>query len=177
MLMRTDPFRDLDRLTQQVFGTPARPAAMPIDAYRHAEEFVVELDLPGEELDSFKATAQKYTLETLHQKLILLMTAVEEIRHSSQPRLALETSFLKIIEAGNVVAVTTLLGQLEQLLGREPAAAAVPAQPPAAPPASAPSPQPAAASPASPPSPPSDNGTSRRAIRLVGPRPSRAARD
>ena len=34
MLMRTDPFRDLDRLTQQVFGTPARPAAMPIDAYR-----------------------------------------------------------------------------------------------------------------------------------------------
>ena len=34
MLMRTDPFRDLDRLTQQVFGTAARPAAMPIDAYR-----------------------------------------------------------------------------------------------------------------------------------------------
>ena len=122
------------------------------------------LDLPGEELDSFKATAQKYTLETLHQKLILLMTAVEEIRHSSQPRLALETSFLKIIEAGNVVAVTTLLGQLEQLLGREPAAAAVPAQPPAAPPASAPSPQPAAASPASPPSPPSPPpGTPRQA--------------
>ena len=26
MLMRTDPFRDLDRLAQQVLGTPARPA-------------------------------------------------------------------------------------------------------------------------------------------------------
>jgi len=34
MLMRTDPFRELDRLTQQVLGTAARPAAMPMDAYR-----------------------------------------------------------------------------------------------------------------------------------------------
>jgi HSP20 family protein len=47
MLMRTDPFRELDRLTQQVFGTQARPAAMPMDAWREGEEFVVELDLPG----------------------------------------------------------------------------------------------------------------------------------
>lgn len=46
-LVRTDPFRDLDRLTQQVFGTTARPAAMPIDAYRRDDVFVVRLDLPG----------------------------------------------------------------------------------------------------------------------------------
>ena len=47
MLMRTDPFRELDRLTQQVFGTQGRPAAMPMDAWREGDEFVVELDLPG----------------------------------------------------------------------------------------------------------------------------------
>lgn len=50
MLMRTDPFRDLDRLTQQVFGTTgtlARPAVMPMDAWREGDMFVVELDLPG----------------------------------------------------------------------------------------------------------------------------------
>jgi len=47
MLMRTDPFRELDRLTQQVFGTPARPAVMPMDAWREGEEFIVEFDLPG----------------------------------------------------------------------------------------------------------------------------------
>ncbi|WP_278184329.1 Hsp20/alpha crystallin family protein [Mycobacterium kubicae] len=47
MLMRTDPFRDLDRFTQQVFGTAARPAAMPMDAWREGEEFIVEFDLPG----------------------------------------------------------------------------------------------------------------------------------
>src|ERR1700739_1131431 len=52
MLMRTDPFRNLDRLTQQVFGTPARPAVMPIDAWREDDRFFVELDLPGIDPDS-----------------------------------------------------------------------------------------------------------------------------
>jgi HSP20 family protein len=51
MLMRTDPFRELDRLTQQVFGNAAgtwsRPTAMPMDAYRAGDEFVVAFDLPG----------------------------------------------------------------------------------------------------------------------------------
>ncbi len=50
MLMRTDPFRELDRLTQQLFGangTTTRPAVMPMDAYRAADQFVVHFDLPG----------------------------------------------------------------------------------------------------------------------------------
>ncbi|GAA1294392.1 Hsp20/alpha crystallin family protein [Pseudonocardia aurantiaca] len=51
MLMRTDPFRELDRLTQQVFGTTpgtwSRPTMMPMDAYRAGDEFVVAFDLPG----------------------------------------------------------------------------------------------------------------------------------
>ncbi|MFS0732918.1 Hsp20/alpha crystallin family protein [Microbacterium sp. 1P10UB] len=47
MLMQHDPFRDLDRFAQHVFGTVARPSGMPLDAWRDGEEFVVELDLPG----------------------------------------------------------------------------------------------------------------------------------
>jgi HSP20 family protein len=47
MLMRTDPFRDLDRFTQQVPGTAARPAVMPMDAWREGDAFFVEFDLPG----------------------------------------------------------------------------------------------------------------------------------
>lgn len=50
MLMRTDPFRELDRLTQQVLGangTLARPAVMPMDAWREGDTFHVEFDLPG----------------------------------------------------------------------------------------------------------------------------------
>lgn len=52
MLMRTDPFRELDRFAQQVLGTAARPAVMPMDAWREGEEFVVEFDLPGINADS-----------------------------------------------------------------------------------------------------------------------------
>ncbi|ONI79523.1 heat-shock protein Hsp20 [Actinosynnema sp. ALI-1.44] len=50
MLMRTDPFRELDRLTQQFFqpaGTWTRPASIPMDAYRDGDDFVVHFDLPG----------------------------------------------------------------------------------------------------------------------------------
>ena len=52
MLMCTDPFRELDRLTQYVSGTAARPAVMPMDAWRDGDEFVVEFDLPGIAADS-----------------------------------------------------------------------------------------------------------------------------
>jgi HSP20 family protein len=52
MLMRTDPFRELDRFAQQVLGTAARPAVMPMDAWRQGEEFVVEFDLPDINADS-----------------------------------------------------------------------------------------------------------------------------
>jgi HSP20 family molecular chaperone IbpA len=47
MLVRSDPFRQFDRLAEQVFGTVSRPAAMPMDAWRDGNTFVVEFDLPG----------------------------------------------------------------------------------------------------------------------------------
>src|SRR5437762_11558293 len=62
MLMRTDPFRDFDRLAQQVLGTPARPAAMPIDAYRQGDQFVVQFDLPGVDPSSIQLTVEKNVL-------------------------------------------------------------------------------------------------------------------
>ena len=48
MLLRTtDPFRDFDRLAQQILGTTNRPAVMPMDAWREGDRFVIEFDLPG----------------------------------------------------------------------------------------------------------------------------------
>jgi len=49
VLMRTDPFRDFDRLAQQLMGvgTTSRPAVMPMDAWREGDTFVLEFDLPG----------------------------------------------------------------------------------------------------------------------------------
>jgi HSP20 family protein len=62
MLMRTDPFRELDRLTQQVLGTAARPAAMMMDAYRDGDNFYVHFDLPGIKADSIDLTVEKNVL-------------------------------------------------------------------------------------------------------------------
>ena len=49
MLMRSDPFRDFDRLAQQLMGvgTTSRPVVMPMDAWREGDTFVLEFDLPG----------------------------------------------------------------------------------------------------------------------------------
>ena len=66
MLMRTDPFRELDRLTQQVFGNQAgtwsRPTAMPMDAYRAGDTFVVAFDLPGVDPDAIDLDVERNVL-------------------------------------------------------------------------------------------------------------------
>jgi HSP20 family protein len=62
MLMRTDPFRELDRLTQQVFGTVARPALMPMDAWRDGDTFHIEFDLPGVRADSIDLDVERNVL-------------------------------------------------------------------------------------------------------------------
>ncbi|MBD9726873.1 MULTISPECIES: Hsp20/alpha crystallin family protein [Streptomyces] len=65
MLMRTDPFRELDRLTQQLLnptGTWSRPSAMPMDAYREGEEYVIALDLPGVSPDAIDVDVERNML-------------------------------------------------------------------------------------------------------------------
>ena len=66
MLMRTDPFRELDRLTQQVFGnspgTWSRPTAMPMDAWRAGDHFVVAFDLPGVDPDAVELVVERNVL-------------------------------------------------------------------------------------------------------------------
>ena len=59
MLMRTDPFRELDRLTQQALGTMARPSVMLMDAWRQGDTFHVEFDLPGVSPDSIDIDVER----------------------------------------------------------------------------------------------------------------------
>ncbi|MFD1374392.1 Hsp20/alpha crystallin family protein [Actinoplanes sichuanensis] len=63
MLLRTDPFRDLDRLFEQVTGTTNRPAAMHVDAERDGDTFYVYFDLPGVDPDSIDVTVERNVLQ------------------------------------------------------------------------------------------------------------------
>jgi HSP20 family protein len=72
MLMRTDPFRELDRFTQQLFGqtgTWSRPAVMPMDAYRDGEQFVVHFDLPGLDPSSVDLNVERNVLTVKAERI------------------------------------------------------------------------------------------------------------
>ena len=64
MLMRTDPFRDFDRIAQQLIGagTTSRPAIMPMDAWREGDVFVLEFDLPGVAPDTLDIDVERNVL-------------------------------------------------------------------------------------------------------------------
>ena len=69
MLMRFDPFRDLERLTQQL-DTPGRAPAMAMDAYRGGDQLVVHFDLPGVDPDAIEVTVEKNVLTVRAERTI-----------------------------------------------------------------------------------------------------------
>jgi HSP20 family protein len=83
MLMRTDPFREVDRLAQQLVGagTTSRPAVMAMDAWREGESFVVEFDLPG---------VQPETLDIDVERNVLTVRAERPGRNDDAEMLAAE---------------------------------------------------------------------------------------
>ncbi len=84
VLMRTDPFRELDRLTQQVLGTSARPAVMAMDAWRSGDEFVVEFDLPGVDPSSVDLDVERNVLTVKAQRPV--HEGTEEMIAAERPR-------------------------------------------------------------------------------------------
>jgi len=46
-LMHFDPFRDLERLTEQALGYRRGPRALPMEALRRGDGFLIALDVPG----------------------------------------------------------------------------------------------------------------------------------
>ncbi|GAA2635239.1 Hsp20/alpha crystallin family protein [Streptomyces axinellae] len=67
MLMRTDPFRELDLFAQRLAaagnpGTWSKPAAMPMDAYREGDTYVLALDLPGVDKEAIEVTVERNML-------------------------------------------------------------------------------------------------------------------
>ena len=63
MLMRFDPFRELDRFAQQALRPAGQPGFMALDAYRHDNQFVVTFDLPGVDPSTIDLTVEKNVLQ------------------------------------------------------------------------------------------------------------------
>lgn len=85
MIMRTDPFTELDRWAQQVLGSGARPASVPMDAWRHGDELHVELDLPGIDPDSLDLDVERSVLTVTAQRPLRASDAAD-VLVSERPR-------------------------------------------------------------------------------------------
>lgn len=61
-IRNADPFREVDRLAQQLLGTTNRPVAMAMDAWREGDRFVLEFDLPGVNPESVDLDVERNVL-------------------------------------------------------------------------------------------------------------------
>jgi HSP20 family protein len=89
MLMRTDPFREVDRLAQQLFGgspgTWSRPTAMPMDAYRSGDEFVVAFDLPGVSPEAIELDVERNVLTVKAERRPTVTAEDVEVQVAERP--------------------------------------------------------------------------------------------
>jgi HSP20 family protein len=125
MLMRTDSFRELDRLAQQVFsnvtGTWSRPTPMPMDAYRDGDQFVVSFDLPGVHPDQIQLDVERNVLTVKAERRPVATGDQVEMQVSERPlgvfsrQLFLgDTLDVDHIEAGYEAGVLTLRIPIEE---------------------------------------------------------------
>ncbi len=77
---------------------------------------VALLDLPADELQMLRTTARAHSSQTLLLVFHLLMDGLDRAAYSSRPRFAIEMVFIKVVQAGEVVPVTELLGRLDKVL-------------------------------------------------------------
>ena len=61
MLMRFEPFRESERITEELLSG-LRARQIPVDAYRRGDEFKVQLDMPGVDPGSIELTVEKDVL-------------------------------------------------------------------------------------------------------------------
>jgi HSP20 family protein len=86
MLIRNaDPFREFDRLTQQLMGTTNRPVVMPMDAWREGYRFVLEFDLPGVSPDSVDLDVERNVL-TIRAERVAQNNGDWQMLASERPR-------------------------------------------------------------------------------------------
>jgi HSP20 family protein len=61
-VMRFDPFRDLDRVAEQLLGGARGRRTIPIEAYRRGDQFFIHFDVPGVDPDDVDLTLERNVL-------------------------------------------------------------------------------------------------------------------
>ncbi|WP_205325705.1 Hsp20/alpha crystallin family protein [Glycomyces sp. YM15] len=84
MLMRTDPFREFDRLAQQLFSRDGSQLMMPMDAWKEGHEFTVELDLPGVREEDIDLEVERNVL-TVRAERRQVELGDREVVHAERP--------------------------------------------------------------------------------------------
>ncbi|MEU3778850.1 Hsp20/alpha crystallin family protein [Streptomyces sp. NPDC032472] len=87
MLMRTDPFREIDRLTQQLLapGTWSKPSAMPMDAYREGEVYVIAFDVPGVSKEAIEIDVERNMLTVKAERRPVAKSDQAQMELSERP--------------------------------------------------------------------------------------------
>jgi len=62
VLLRFDPFREFDRLAEELDRSVARPSGMPMDAYRRGNHVIAQLDVPGVRPEDVEVTVERNVL-------------------------------------------------------------------------------------------------------------------
>ena len=85
-VMRFDPFRDFDRLSEQIAGQlRGAPRSVPIDVYRRSDQFHIHLDLPGVDPDAIELTVEQHVLTIKAERHVEHYQA-DEILVSERPQ-------------------------------------------------------------------------------------------
>jgi HSP20 family protein len=82
--MRFDPFRDLDRFSEQVMASTRTMRPMPMEAFRRGDEFYVALDLPGVDPDDVDVTVERNVV-TIHARRRPLRSENDEVIVDERP--------------------------------------------------------------------------------------------
>src|SRR5690349_8188418 len=88
MLMRTDPFREMDRIVQQLSGTSgtwSKPSVIPMDAYREGDAYVIAFDLPGVSTEAIDIDVERNMLTVKAERRPLAKVDAVKMELSERP--------------------------------------------------------------------------------------------
>jgi HSP20 family protein len=85
-MIRTDPFQVFDQLTRQLTDQWTPRSAMPMDAYRSDDDFVVTFDLPGVSPEAIDVSVERNVLTVRAERPGLTVGDGDQVQISERPQ-------------------------------------------------------------------------------------------